>query len=71
MTHEPDAAQRRLDELLGGLRDEPPEPARRLPDTVMRTARWQYAVRGAVVVVSELSVAAGTLVRILASGGRS
>jgi len=40
------ASERRLDEHLALLRNDPPRPGAALVRRVMRTAHWQRAVRG-------------------------
>lgn len=52
---DPGAAEQRTLALLGLLREEPPSTDRALTDSVMRTARWQYTVRGALSVINDLS----------------
>jgi hypothetical protein len=42
---EPTAAERSLAQHLALLRDEPPRPAPALAGRIVRTARWQRAVR--------------------------
>lgn len=57
----PTAAERRLDEHLELLRDGEPEPDRHLARRVVRSARWQRAVREPLRVVGMIgaSVLAG------------
>lgn len=63
MTDEPDreapssGAEERLLVLLALLRAEAPRSDDSLTDAVMRTARWQYALRGAVALLNDLAAA--------------
>lgn len=50
-----DAAERRLLALLDQLRAEAPHAAAGLVEDVLRTARWQRVVRGALLGVSALA----------------
>lgn len=45
----------RLATLLDALRSEPPPPDAGLTESVMRTARWQFAARGTLVALTELA----------------
>ncbi|MDO8189586.1 hypothetical protein Q5424_28585 [Conexibacter sp. JD483] len=63
MTDDESPDERRVHDLFGDVRRAPPpEPPARLEERVMRTARWQLAVRGTLRAVTELSaVVAGGL----------
>lgn len=51
----PGGSEERLAGLLELLRSDEPRHETPLTESVMRTARWQYAVRGAAVAVTELA----------------
>jgi hypothetical protein len=55
-------AERRVHQLLDELEDEPPRSE--LAASVVRTARWQRAVRGSVAMGGELAAIFGTAVRL-------
>lgn len=59
-------AEGALVSLLGLLGDDPPPTGARFTDDVMRTARWQYAVRGSLVAVGHLAQALVEGVALLA-----
>jgi hypothetical protein len=48
-------AENRLQEHLGLLREQPPEPSQDLTVRVMRTARWQRAARRPMLLAAELA----------------
>ncbi len=61
----PPPAEARLDDLLDTLRVSSPEPSHALVVRVVKTARWQGAVRSALRVVSHFASAAGGVARLL------
>lgn len=61
----PDPAEARLGELLQTLREEQPESSHSLALTVVRRARWQSRLRGALKVVGQFASAAGDVARLL------
>ena len=64
-------AERRLDEHLELMRVVGPEPGRGLVRRIVRTARWQRAVRAPLLVVGMLAAAAAEgLLRLLGSDAR-
>ncbi len=71
---EPDVitpAQRRLLELVATLRGETPEPATDLGSRVVRTARWQQAVRAPLAAIGRLAGTVAEGLGLLAGhGGR-
>lgn len=48
------AAEERLTVLLGALRADAAPESESIDERVMRTARWQYLVRGVLAVLSDL-----------------
>lgn len=64
-----DAADQRLHELLRDLEHNAASPPPDLPDSVVRTARWQHAVRNSLVISSELATVIGAALK-LAAGAR-
>jgi hypothetical protein len=64
-----EAADRRVHELLRDLEGNAAAPPPDLPESVLRTARWQHAVRNSLVISSELASVVGTALK-LAAGGR-
>jgi hypothetical protein len=65
------AAERRVVEHLGALREEPPRPGRALAPRVVRTARWQRGVRAPLRAVAVLaSAVADALGRLLRPSAR-
>lgn len=64
------AAEERLGTLLALLRTDPPAAAADLPARVLRTARWQHAVRGALRVGGWMTSAAVDVVGLIARGRR-
>jgi hypothetical protein len=63
-----EAADRRVHELLRDLERNAAEPPPDLSRDVVRTARWQHAVRNSLVISSELATVVGTAVRLVAGG---
>lgn len=61
----PDPAEARLGELLAPLREEGPESSQSLALTVVRRARWQARLRGALKAVGQFASAAGDVARLL------
>lgn len=61
-------AEERLASLLALVRSEPARGEQSLVESVMRTARWQYATRGILLSVTELAGAVGGLVTLLLGG---
>lgn len=61
----PTPAEARLSELLEPLRTDPPRSGPGMALTVVRTARWQSAFRGALRVVSQFAVAAADVARLI------
>ncbi|MGH2960772.1 MAG: hypothetical protein ACRDL3_01055 [Solirubrobacterales bacterium] len=55
---QPTAAEERVSGLLELLRGEPLDAPASLTDAVVRTARWQRAVRGTLVLIGEVVAAA-------------
>jgi hypothetical protein len=64
-----DAADQRVHELLRDLERNAAAPPPDLPASVLRTARWQHAVRGSLVISSELATVVGAALK-LAAGTR-
>jgi hypothetical protein len=64
------AAEERLGALLGLLRADPPVATAELPARVLRTARWQHAVRGALRVSGWMTTAAADVVGLITKGRR-
>jgi hypothetical protein len=62
-------AERRLGRHLALLHDLPDSPAS-LTQRVMRTARWQRAVRSPLLAVAHIASAAAETVRVLIGGRR-
>lgn len=57
----PSPAESRVSDLLGDVREgEVPPPRAGFDDRLMRTARWQYATRGALAAAGELAAVVGT-----------
>jgi hypothetical protein len=54
-----EASEARVAEYLGELREEPPAPDDHLTRSIVRTARWQEAVRTPVRAVAALTSALG------------
>jgi hypothetical protein len=65
-----DARDRRLDELLDLLATDRQAPPRDLAHDVVRTARWQRAVRGSLAAASDLSAALGDFALLVVSDRR-
>lgn len=64
-------AERRLLELVGALRGQTPEPGADLGARVVRTARWQHAVRAPLAAIGRLAgTVADGLALIAGAGGR-
>ena len=63
------AADQRVPELLRDLARNAAAPPPDLPASVLRTARWQHAVRGSLVISSELATVVGAALK-LAAGTR-
>jgi hypothetical protein len=61
----PDPAEARLGELLQSLREEEPESSHSLALTVVRRARWQARLRGALRTFGQFASAAGDVARML------
>jgi hypothetical protein len=57
--------ERRVNELLRALGEDGPPARGDLAAQVVRTARWQHAVRGSLAATSELAAVAGVAVRLL------
>jgi hypothetical protein len=65
MTDEPlSAAERRVSELLRGAAEDAPSPRADLADRVVRTARWQHAVRGSLAAGGEVAAFVGIALRV-------
>lgn len=64
-----DAADQRVNELLRDLEGNAAPPPSGLPDSVLRTARWQHTVRNSLVISSELAMVVGVVCK-LAAGAR-
>ncbi len=64
------AAEERLGALLALLRADPPAATADLPARVMRAARWQHALRGALRVGGWMTSAAADVVGLVARGRR-
>jgi hypothetical protein len=62
------AAEERLLHHLYALREDAPEPAAPLPAAVMRTARWQAAVRPFAQTAGRLIAGMGDAARVMAGG---
>lgn len=60
-----DPAEARLGELLQSLREEAPESSHSMALTVVRRARWQARLRGALQAVGQFASAAGDIARLL------
>ena len=59
-----DAADQRVSELLADLERNAAPPPGNLSDRVVRTARWQHAVRNSLVISSELATVVGVALRL-------
>jgi hypothetical protein len=59
-----DAADQRVTELLRDLEHNAAAPPPDLDRRVVRTARWQHAVRGSLLVSSELATVVGVALRL-------
>jgi hypothetical protein len=64
-------AEARLVGYLDDLRDDPPSPGAALVPAVLRSARWQGAVRPYVLTVGRLFGAFGAGLRVFTKGSRS
>jgi hypothetical protein len=64
-----EAADQRVHDLLRDLERNAATPPPDLPESVVRTARWQSAVRNSLVISSELATVVGVALR-LAAGTR-
>ncbi len=66
-------AEQRLSEHLALLRDSPPMPAADMIDRIVRSARWQAAIRDPLVLAGAVAAALGDGIRMLlgASGAAS
>ena len=62
------AAEERLLQHLYALRQDAPEPAAPLPGVVMRTARWQAAVRPFAQTAGRLIAGMADAARVMAGG---
>jgi hypothetical protein len=65
-----DGPEQRVHQLLRELGEDRPPGAEGLPARVVRSARWQHAVRGSLVASSELAVVAGIALRLALGSGR-
>ncbi len=64
-------AEQRLSEHLELLRADPPTAAPELITRIVRTARWQVAIRDPLVLVGAVATALGESVRLLLGAGTS
>ncbi len=64
------AAEERLGTLLALLRADPPAAAADLPARIVRAARWQHALRGALRVGGWMTSAAADVVGLVAGRRR-
>jgi hypothetical protein len=62
--------ERRVHQLLSELAEKGPPGPEGLPERVVRSARWQHAVRGSLAASSELAVVAGIALRLALGPGR-
>ena len=62
----PSPAERRLIQVLGALRAEPPVAATTLPSRVVRAARWQQTIRSGLRVGGWIAGAASGALTLLA-----
>ena len=69
-TDRPSPAEEGLLQHLHALRKDPPVPAAQLPAVVMRTARWQAAVRPFAHAAGILFAGIGDSARVMAGGTR-
>lgn len=67
----PTPAEARLTQLLEPLRTDPPRSEPDLAVSVVRSARWQSALRGALRAASQIAVAAGDVARLIIGRGPS
>ncbi len=58
-------AERRLSQHLVVLNDDPPRPAPVLTEIILRTARWQRAVRVPLSAIGQLAATVGDGLRLL------
>ena len=67
------AAERRLDQHLELLRASPPAATRELVPRVIRTVRWQRAIRDPLLLVGAVAAAVAETARLLleSAGGKS
>jgi hypothetical protein len=61
-------AERRLGEHLALLREVPQSPSATLAPRIVRSARWQLAVRAPLLAIAHLAAAVGDGVRVLIGG---
>lgn len=64
-----DPAEERALQLMLLLHEDRPRPSDTLRERIMRTARWQYALRGVLHVLAQLAGALGDLTRLVLGGG--
>ncbi len=63
MSDRPEPEAERLEQLLRLARSEPPSAPPALSDDIMRSARWQYTLRGTLRALSDLSHVMGVGLR--------
>ena len=67
----PTPAEARLSQLLEPLRADPPRSQPGMALDIVRTARWQAALRGALRAASQLAVAAADVARLIVGSRES
>ena len=60
-----DPAEERALQLMLLLHEDRPRPSDSIRERIMRTARWQYALRGVLQIVAQLAGALGDLTRLV------